>query len=214
MRMQKGYHMQLPHLGVWTAVYLMLCCFHLIAVEPTLKPSIYSSSLMGQNPKTLQGPVHQDQNHVYTISFPEGWTVDESDSNNISWVTARSPSENENDSYLENIQITYNQKASKTTLNEYLPQLLVFMKEKYANVEIIEIGSTKLADMQSKWILFTSQGPGESGEQVHLKAIHYALVADKHLMIILCVAPIERFDEWKLTFEQSLKTLKFLDNPS
>ena len=176
--------MGLHHVRVWAAVYLMTCCFHLVAFE--------------------------DQNHVYTITFPEGWTVDESDSNHIAWVTARSPAEKESDPYLENIQITYNQKASNTTLNEYLPELLVFMKEKYADVEIIEIGSTELADMTAKWVLFTSQGPGETGEQVRLKAIHYALVAGKHLMIILCVAPIERFDAWKPTFEKSLKTLKFL----
>ena len=176
--------MVLRRVGVCTAVYLMACCFHLVAFE--------------------------DQNHVYRITFPESWTVDESDSNNIAWVTARSPSEKESDPYLENIQITYNQKASKTTLNEYLPELLVFMKEKYANVEIMEIGSTQLAGTQAKWILFTSQGPGESGEQVRLKAMHYALVVNKHLMIILCVAPIDRFDEWKPIFERSLKTLKFV----
>ncbi len=175
----------LRHVGVWAAAFLTMGCLH--------------------------GAAFQDQNHVYMITFPEGWTVDENDSNNISWVTARSPTEKEGDPYLENIQITYNQKASKTTLNEYLPELLVFMKEKYANVEVMEIGSTQLAGKTAKWILFTSQGPGESGQQVRLKAIHYALVADKHLMIILCVAPIARFDAWKPTFEKSLSTLKFLD---
>ena len=153
----------------------------------------------------------EDQNHVYTITFPHGWTVHENDANNIAWVTARSPVEKQRDSYLENIQITYNQKASKTSLNDYLPEMLLFMKEKYADVNIEEIGSTVLADHEAKWILFTSKGPGETGQQVPLKAIHYVLVADNHLMILLCVAPIDRFEDWKPTFEQSLKTLKFLN---
>ena len=176
--------MLLRHVGVWVIACLTLSSLHLAAFE--------------------------DQNHVYTITFPEGWTVDESDSNNIAWVIARSPAEEKGNPFLENIQITYNQKASNTLLNEYLPDLLVFMKEKYADVEIMEIGSTELADRTAKWVLFTSQGPGDTGEPVRLKAIHYALVAGKHLMIILCVAPIDRFDASRPTFEKSLKTLKFL----
>lgn len=158
----------------------------------------------------VRADTFEDQNHAYTITFPKGWTVDENDANNIAWVTARSPAEKEGDSYLENIQITYNQKASKTTLKDYLPEMLRFMKEKYAQLDVLEIGSTEIAGTEAKWILFTSQGPSETGKQIQLKAIHYVLVADQHLMIILCVAPVERFDEWKPTFEQSLKTLKFL----
>jgi|GEM_PF-4719681 len=158
---------------------------------------------------TLSGYAYEGPNHVYSIAFPKEWSVDENESNGISWVTARSPAEKEGDSYLENIQITYNQKSSDKTLNQYLPVMLQFMKEKYADVNIKEIGSTTLGGQEAKWILFTSQGPDESGRQVALKAIHYILDYKQHLMIILCVAPVDRFDEWKPSFEETLKTLKF-----
>lgn len=156
------------------------------------------------------GSVYTDHDKLYSIEFPEGWNIEDKDSETYEWVTAQSPPQNHQDGYLESIQITYSLKKSSTSIDQYLPEVLRFMKEKYHAASIVEISALKMDGQEAKKILFTAIGPGIKGEQIPLRALHYILVHDQHLMIILCVSSNRDFEKWKPTFEKSIQSLKFL----
>lgn len=159
---------------------------------------------------TLEAKTYVDLLKAYSIEFPTGWVVEDEKSKTHEWVSAQSPEENSEDPYLESIQITYNAKKSETDLNEYLPEVVKLMKEKYHAAAIEEIGSTKIGGEEAKWILFTATGPGKQGEQLPLKALHYILIHEQRLMIILCVSSEKAFERWRPFFEKTIDSLKFL----
>ncbi len=151
---------------------------------------------------SLQGALFEDLNHAYSVEFPDDWAVKEKEKDEIAWVIATS-SEKEG-----NVQMTYNERTSDNTLNEYLPEMLRYMKEKYADVIIGEIESATVDGNEAKAIFFKAKGPSPSGKKISLKALHYLLVVNKHLMMVLCVAPEKNFSEWQPTFEKIVASIK------
>lgn len=162
-------------------------------------------------PSMSQAAPYIDHGHFYTIEFPTGWSIQDQNLPTNEWVTAQSLAENAKDTYLESIQIILSLKESSITVDEYLPKFIQFMKEKYQGASIQEIISTKIDGHEAKQILFTAIGPSKEGEQILLKAQHYILVHNKHLMIILCVSSEKDFEKWSPVFKNTITSLKFFE---
>lgn len=144
-----------------------------------------------------------DQEKGFSITFPKTWNIKENLKGAA--VMGFSPKENENDTFLENVNVV----ASQANLDEY-------DAEKYFQVNYgplseldsfkeLERGEVVLERKKAIWIIFTHR----TGN-FDTKAVQYYLVRGSRGYVITGTGLSTTFDKYKPQFEQIARSFRGL----
>jgi eukaryotic-like serine/threonine-protein kinase len=176
-------------LGVVTLVGIVTLGILFVEKDPSLEPyNIESYGISIQRPKTWQPEERPDRITGNVVKFV-------------------SPLVNNNDQYLENVNLVIQDLSeNRSTLEQFTPFRLDVIKQSSPNIKIIQEGQQKLANREAYQVTYTLQEDGASLERLQIWT-----VKDRKAYILTYTAEPEQYATYLPTVKQMMNSFKIIN---
>lgn len=136
---------------------------------------------------------YADERTGLTLKTPYGWTAAPYEGALVALI---SPSAGEEDIFLENVLITYDDQFKNLNMAAYLKALAYDVRQRYPDTNTEESGEIEIDGIMGHWMIDTFTGPkGPS------KVYRVVLIKEPAAYVFHGTAPAGTFDRYKPIFE-------------
>ena len=208
-------HVQNPKLNMKSVVYsrntkLIASLFLAVAIQISIAVTGLSQSTYAQVDEAFK--TYENTKFGLTVSYPPDWTVDELrndpavPSNNSIVAIFKSPSQGQNDKYLENVIVNVQgPRADISSLETYTANSVAAFTNMSDTIKITKQGKDTLAGLPAHQLLYTSTGiPGLNLEKMQV----FTVVNNNTAYVVTFGAESAEYDKNIQDVEKMINSIK------